>query len=255
MSAKQLKNKPLVEAILEMKWDLKGSQHMRKDPHYKILLGRLFDRLESDYPHHEQLPSASIPDEMAEYIVQHQFRVKEDGWPLTQVGPGILTVNETEGYTWGNFSSRVKSTITKFFKSYPASEDLKINNLLLRYINAIEFDYKDGNLASFLKDNMSTKIELPKKLFSDEEILEKPIGLNWIATYPIKTPGGVIHLKLATGKKKDKPALVLELSVQSAGKDIPNMPDNFNEWFESAHNIIEDWFFKIIEGDLEKRFS
>ena len=68
MSRKDLKNKPLVEAILEIRWHLvqppvtvQGPAQMMlpaADPHYRLLLGRLFDRLQKEYPVHEQLPTA-----------------------------------------------------------------------------------------------------------------------------------------------------------------------------------------------------
>ncbi len=100
-----LKNKPLLEAILEIKWAL--SPHSENigngtDPHYKILLGRMFDKISDTgglYPIHEELPAARIPDEFAGHIVQHRFLVEAGGWPLIQLGPGILTLNETENYT------------------------------------------------------------------------------------------------------------------------------------------------------------
>jgi hypothetical protein len=41
----------------------------------------------------------------------------------------------------------------------------------------------------------------------------------------------------------------------SAGDDLPAMPDGFPAWLDSAHNITSDWFFKLIEGELEKRFD
>lgn len=42
--------------------------------------------------------------------------------------------------------------------------------------------------------------------------------------------------------------------MQSSGKDVPAMPNKFEEWLESAHNITHNWFFKLIEGDLEREF-
>src|SRR3989338_2714408 len=103
MPPKHLSNKPLVEAILEIRWALQGFPNIQTDPHYKILLGRLFDRISSVYQKHQPLPAASIPDEMAGYIVQHQLRIRENDWPLVQVGPGIITLNETAAYTWDDF--------------------------------------------------------------------------------------------------------------------------------------------------------
>ena len=65
MVNKELKNKPLIEAIVEIRWVLeKPNTGITNDPHYKLLLGRFFDRVSKKYPEHEQLPTASIPDEL-----------------------------------------------------------------------------------------------------------------------------------------------------------------------------------------------
>lgn len=255
MTAKHLKNKPLVEAIIEMRWALQESPNMQVDPHYKILLGRLFDRISSEYQKHQPLPAASIPDEMVGYIVQHQFRIRENEWPLVQIGPGIITLNETTAYMWDDFGNRAKKVISGFYDAYPDRESLRVNNLLLRYINAIEFDYVKESLITFLNEKMSVITGLPKTLFTNRKVSETPIGLNWQATFLLEDPKGVIHLKYATGKKAEAPALIFELSVQSVGKDVPCMPEGFDNWIERAHGVIEDWFFKLIEGELERRFS
>jgi len=79
MPGKDLKNKPLVEAILEVKWELQRlAPGVEIDAHYKIFLGRLFDRVSSVYPEHEQLPTATIPDEIVGQVVQHRFRCGAD---------------------------------------------------------------------------------------------------------------------------------------------------------------------------------
>lgn len=91
MPSKVLKNKPLVEAILEVKWALTSpTPGVQIDPHYKILLGRLYDKVCEQYPEHEQLPTATVPDEIVGHTVQHRFRYAPNDWPLIQVGPGIF---------------------------------------------------------------------------------------------------------------------------------------------------------------------
>src|SRR3990170_3561524 len=149
--AKGLKNKPLVEAILEVRWQLQGAlPGPQTDPHYKFLLGRLFDRMLKDYPEHEQLPTANIPDEMVAHVVQHRFRVAANSWPLVQVGPGIFTVNSTADYKWEDFRLRVLAAIEKLYEAHPKVGDLKITNLILRYIDAVDFDYITINAFDFL---------------------------------------------------------------------------------------------------------
>ena len=99
MSSRELKYKPLVEAIFDLRWELQQkTAGFAADPNYRLLLGRMFDRLEADYPAHEPLPTANLPDEMVGYTVQHRFRAQPGGWPLIQLGPGILSVNETDSY-------------------------------------------------------------------------------------------------------------------------------------------------------------
>lgn len=85
MSSQKLSKAPLVEAILEMRWKLvEQGPAVAIDPKYKVLVGRLYDRLEKDYPYHEPLPAASLPDEMMGYVIQHRFRPTKDQWPLLQ---------------------------------------------------------------------------------------------------------------------------------------------------------------------------
>ena len=132
MPSKILKNKPLVETILEVKWDLESrASGVQRDPHFKLLLGRFYDRLSDEYPEHEQLASAMIPDEMSAYIVSHQFRQAPSDWPLVQLGPGIMTLNETHKYTWDDFRSRALTVIERLLEAHPKPTELKVNSLLL----------------------------------------------------------------------------------------------------------------------------
>jgi uncharacterized protein (TIGR04255 family) len=81
----ELKNKPLVEAIFEIRWELEKSNLGLIDPNYKLIIGRIYDKLKAEYPYYEQLPTANIPDGIAEYITQHRFRTAENSWPLIQI--------------------------------------------------------------------------------------------------------------------------------------------------------------------------
>src|SRR5438034_9047205 len=97
---KPLKNKPLVEALVEIRWQLEpgSATGLSRDPHYKFLLGKLFETVKARFPHHEELPAASVPEEMTSHVVHHRFRKTPSGWPLIQVGPGIFSVNEAVRY-------------------------------------------------------------------------------------------------------------------------------------------------------------
>ena len=115
---RELPNKPLVEAIFELRWKLRelAPQMPAHDPGFRIALGRYYDMVRKDYPAMVDLPTSQVPEDMTAYAVRHQFRVKEDKWPLTQLGPGILSVNETDGYTWETFKPRLEAAVKAIYR-------------------------------------------------------------------------------------------------------------------------------------------
>ena len=264
MPRKDLKNKPLVEAILEIKWQLvqpirvAGPAPMLMpalDPHYRLLLGRLFDRFQKEYPVHEQLPAATLPDEMVGHVVQHRFRSRKDDWPLVQVGPGVFSVNDTHRYTWTDFEQRAKEAVVRLYDAHPNVAELRIQSLVLRYIDAVEYNYHEQNAFLFLQEKLKVAIRLPDSLFQDTGVESRADSFSWQATFQCANPPGKVHLNLATGQKENKPAILWETTVQTVADELPHMPDGFPAWVDAAHEITDDWFFKLIEGELERRFE
>jgi len=252
-----LKNKPLAEAIFELRWELKEIQPgVRIDPYYKILVGRVYERINKDYPYYEQLPTATMPDTIAGYIVQYRFRKNKDKWPLVQIGPGLITLNDTEGYKWDDFEKRISELTTVLFESYPdAGENLKVNSLLLRYIDAIEFDYERDDIFSFLREKMKVNIKINEEIFKETNVSERPVEFDFRFSFPSTEPKGVIHMRVVKGKIKTSDALLWETMVNVIGKDVPQEKNKIFDWVRSAHKLTHKWFFKIIEGDLQKRFE
>ncbi len=88
-----------------MRWELQErAPGMEIDPHYKILIGRIYDMVRSEYPFHEQLPTATIPDEIAGYVVQHRFRKDK-----ARGAPSRSNQRRWEGTTLAR-AARVKNT-------------------------------------------------------------------------------------------------------------------------------------------------
>jgi len=256
MPIKKLKNPPLVEAIFELRWALQPLPNGGQiDPHYKILVGRLYDKFHEAYPEHEPLPTASMPDEISGGTVQHRFRCAPQDWPLIQIGPGILTVNDTKYNTWEDFRTRTEDAVKKLFEAYPKSETLKIESLMLRYIDATKCNYLAQDIFSFLKSKMNISINLPKNLFEYEGIKQVPHQFNWQSSFKCDKPKGNVVIRFVTGQQHNLPALIWETIVHSHETDIPEMPVNFETWLNSAHAITDDWFFKLIDGDLKKEFN
>jgi uncharacterized protein (TIGR04255 family) len=256
MPRKVLKNKPLVEAIFELRWELtQVAEGIKVDPHYKILVGSLYSKLKEEYKFHEPLPSSSLPDDMAGHVIQHRFRRDKNEWPLIQIGPGILTVNDTSGYLWEEFEKKVTDAINCFFESYPEPEKITINSLLLRYIDAVEFNYQAENIFNFLSKHMKTGIELYPALFNETGVDSVPSSFDWRFSFPCTKPEGTIHLRLVKGKKDNADGLIWETMVQSTIGKTSQESEEIQAWLSGAHDLTDDWFFKLIEGELERRFE
>lgn len=56
----RLPNKPLAEAIFELRWalDEKRVQGLAVDPGFRLLVGRYYDRVKGNYPSVVDLPTA-----------------------------------------------------------------------------------------------------------------------------------------------------------------------------------------------------
>lgn len=249
---RDLPQKPLVEAILEIRWDVDPE---KGDPNYSIFVGSLYNFLASKYPYHEQLPSSMMPSQIATNIVQHRFRVTEGKWPLVQVGPGIVTLNDTDNYTWRDFSIRARYIVNSIYRAYPKPDELTVTSLVLRYIDADNHDYINEDSFDYLKDKMKVNIALPQQLLRKQGVQKLPKGLNFQVSFPTVKPRGAITLKLATGQHKGENSIVWETIVRSAGDDLPAIPENFNAWLSSAHSLTDYWFFTLIEGELERKFA
>jgi len=260
MPSQQLTNAPLVEAILEIRWRLQtnpSAPGIAFDPKYKLLVGRLFDQLRQEYPFHEPLPTAVMPDEMVNYLVQHRFRRSANGWPLVQVGSGIVTLNDTEAYTWEDFSARGRQLLQCLSEVYPDETwPLIVVGLQLRYIDALPFDFTADNIFDFIGTNLKVKLDLGPQLFSDMPIQPRPATFDMAFNFPVTTPQGICRLRFGRGHKSGQDALIWETIVISEGDNlVKNSPDDFHAWLAGAHEITHDLFFKMIAGSLEAKLQ
>ncbi|MGH9767958.1 MAG: TIGR04255 family protein [Blastocatellia bacterium] len=249
-----LKNKPLVEAIFELQWALQSIDSHEVDPGFRILLGRLYDRIREEYPTLENLPQSLIPEELTGRLVRHRFRVSKEGWPLLQVGPGVLSVNETEGYTWGSFRPRLIQAMKALFDSYPTDiHPLQITRVLLRYMDAIPFD-GEKPLLQFLRESLHTTVELDPRLFQYPQDAASPSGLNLSLVFKLPELPGAVATTFTLGRRNEKPSIIWDTQILAGGDEIPKMPEDYESWLERAHDLAGQWFRTLSRGSLYESF-
>ena len=251
----ELKNPPIVEALIEIRWKLqKGSGPNPIDPHYQLLVGSLYSKIKDRYEFHEALPVSQVSDEVTGSVVKHRFRVAEGEWPLIQIGPGVMTVNQTKRYsTYESFKPLVLDAIKHLYAEYGG--ELVIEKLLLRYIDAKKFDYAENDVCEFLSSKMGIEIKHFDSVYQEGAIEKKPTSLHLQSSFRCNDPAGTATLSFSTGSHKDERSIVWNQILQSEGDDVPDMPDGFEEWIDGAHRVVKKWFDDLIEGDLKREFN
>ncbi|MFN8005621.1 MAG: TIGR04255 family protein [Terriglobia bacterium] len=257
MKHKELKNKPLIEAQVEIHWGQGelGADGIKTDPYYKMTLGRFYERVMNTYPVHEILPAAKFPETMVYHTAQHLFRVGHEKWPALQIGPGILSIHTRQEYLWEDLAAKAQDALEQLLDAYPKMAELRIEALRLHYIDAVHLDFTRENVLQFLRDKFKTHIELPPSLFFDGHVNSRPKSFSWEASFEEDQPEGTITVRFSTGERDARPALLWETIVESSSRQLPPLPSGMGNWLSQAHALTEDWFFKFIEGDLEKDFA
>ena len=245
-----LPSKPLVEALLEVKW----GEANRPDPAYPVIVGRLYEKLKDRYPAIEDLDLAQFPPGLAVQVPRHRFRTADHQWPLVQIGPGIAVLNDTEGYSWTDFRKRALEFFPEVESAHPHPETLGVTSLKLEYIDAVEFDYRSDDIRAFLESKLHLEVRLPQELFDGQPLENRPAHLLAQFAFPTLEPRGRIQLMVSTGRKQDAPAVILHTSVWSEGADAKDGWGRLDEWLDGAHRFIRHWFFALVAGDLLEEF-
>lgn len=259
-----LTNKPLKEVIFELHWDLpeEAPSGEKFDPDYRRFLARMEDAVIDDYAEYRQLPAADIPEKLIPHVVQHQYWTKDETkddnktWPVIQVGPGIIAVNNTAGYHWSDFKDRISYLVGSFFKAHPNSDKLNLSKILLKYVNAIEFDYDQDNILAFLRDKLKISIDMTPIIPQDEHVTLPPVALNLVTTFVTQEPSGALDVRFRRGAIHDDDVLFWELTSVTIGNDVPDpVPQDIVTWADSAHSLIRGIFFRMIDGKLLETFK
>ncbi|MBI4475932.1 MAG: TIGR04255 family protein [Acidobacteria bacterium] len=254
---KRLTRKPLVEALVELRWQLaRRGSYEAHDPAYPIFVGRLYDSVKNDYPALVKLPATEIPDQLTPYLAKYLFSITDAGWPVIQAGPGVATLNFTEDYDWDAFRLAALDFNRKLIAAYRLdglTEGPQFESALLRYINALATD-PSQDVLMFLADKLHTRITLPDRICRTSNLIQPSALINFSLAYQLNAPKALASLRFATGTHLGSPALILELIVRST-EAVPQNPEEFQEWLTAAHDTVEAWFFALISGELEAKFG
>ena len=102
---------------------------------------------------------------------------------------------------------------------------------------------------------MHIKSETPSILLVDDKVEQLPISYSQKISFRCNEPPGIASFSIATGHKLKRRAIIWNQIFESSKEDVPNMPDEFEEWIKQAHDILYAWFNGVIEGELREEFN
>ena len=240
----KLPNAPLLEVIFELRWKITNKNDLSR---CQYLHGDLYSRLSEKYPIRESLTPIELPSELLINNPAHRFRTNKGGYPLFQVGPGIITLNTIDDtYAWSEYFELIKELIHNFFKVYPLIEHEKFTPNL-RYVDFFKIDPEKENLIEFIRNSLNTSIE---QRFYSEPDFPSVITLNF--AYPTKLGQFIFNLNNGNNQRAEK-GLILQTGVKGM-EFTPNTEELFT-WINESHEFCSDIFKKLTAGSLYESFK
>ena len=237
-------NIPLVEAILEVRWNYTNLQNQVpgmpvQDPNFTFFSGDFFNNIKDDFPKRKLIQNIPIELQLP-HVVQHRYYKEENTWPLVQLGPGIFTINETTQYKWSDFSKLSNKVFSEFTNC--KADNYILDQLDLIYINSFPIEH-ENNLFEQLKNSVNVNFILPS--FNNESVKQNPSLYNSNFSFDLTDPNGIIHINFTKGQVNQKDSIILQLNIQSKGIHIREYQDDISKWLEKAHSIAESVFFSF----------
>jgi len=239
----KLPNAPLLEVVFELTWDNRNKNELKD---FQYLHGDLYSKLKHKYPNRISLVPPEVPYEVLIKKVVHQFRKSKNGYPLFQVGPGILTLNTIDDeYYWEIFYNNASELLNTFIDVNPFDEN-KNYHPNLNYYDFFPFDFENHNVYDYLNEKFNITF---KQNFLNVEV--NPNGLN-IGFY-YKTSLGNINVNFRRGKAHNRDGIVLQTKL--LGQAYKLNKEALLYWLSEAHKFCSETFKNLTEGELYESFK
>lgn len=263
--ASRLPNAPLVEVVFELKWKLAGDDKIpppfRQDPGYLPCLDSFIPAMkEFGFPEHKRIqPEASFMT--PGYSIEYRFyRRADQGFPLIQIGPGLLAVNESSEYVWSEFKQRCLGATNRLLSSYPKlrTHPFLPIGLELRYVDAFKPSPSAGeDFLNFLSRSTNFNLSLPDHLTSGSYGAAKAGGIN--LTFPVKGNKDTnFVMVVSTGEVSGVQSIILQSSINTSlpPSGLGTSPKKaVARWLEDAHSCTSPFFKAFVKDSLLKHFK
>lgn len=232
MEKTQLNRNPLVEVVLELRYE--PTEYVD----YSLLMGLLYEKLRKKYPVFEDMKVPdfgvdNVPNQF-NHLVKNRF-YSEDKKKLYSMGRGIFSVNTLH---YKSFDSFLKDVIEVLSFHKEVSGISKINRISLRYIN------------KFLLETDFDKVFSIKHILPDF-IKKGEVGYNFQSLTRVKEGDSMI---LRFTKNPDNNEVILDFDYFFENSN-DYKPDLIKDWMKKAHLFINESFIACLDNRFYKNLD
>ncbi|MEQ9329151.1 MAG: TIGR04255 family protein [Rhodospirillales bacterium] len=262
-----LPNAPLAEVVFELRWSIPKIEYapptLAPDPSYPAI----FDGFEK---YAKSVGFGTIRDIHPVYtgpihgVARRFYQTDDSGFPLLQLGPGIMAVNDSSQYEGQSFKDRcIQATLA--IKSYfPKLKSGKydIVRMELKYIDVFNKEVV-GTINSIDFCRAATNLQIDLIDFLKSDVFRKQ-GSNIRFQYDSEVSSKFrsrFSFDIGSGKNEVDDVVRLESRVVSAVKErMPRMNskkfgDDIDAWLEEAHSVTSPFFRDFIKSDVLQKFK
>jgi uncharacterized protein (TIGR04255 family) len=194
----------------------------------------MYSKLINKYPIREPLTPVEFPSELFVNNPAHRFRTQKSGYPLFQVGPGIITLNTIDAnYSWPEFFKLIEELLKIFFEAYHSIEFEKFTPIL-RFIDFFKINSETTNLVEFIRNSLNTNIE--QKFF---KALQAPSIVTLNLSYPTNLGLFTFNLNHGVNQKAEK-GLIVQTGVN--GMEFEQNNHELLKWINDSHEFCSEIF-------------
>lgn len=242
----KLPNAPLQEVVFELFWELETDLNgMPVDNDYEYALGVFKSEISKDFKHSVKL-TPTLPKEINLQIFsmpRHQFWTAEKTWPVVQLGPGILVVNDIEkNYTWQSFRELILNSKTNLENSY--GKKLTYVGLRLKYIDA--FETGSTSVYEFMNQNFNIQ------LCNNFGISDSPVSLNIAQRFNI-AKGCFVDYNINSALNASARQIILWQAAYTVESKLES--GLIESWLDNAHDLLSRQFKEFVKPEFYARFT
>lgn len=242
----KLPNSPLQEVVFELFWELEMDNNgMPDETDYELALGVFAEKIKTTLPYNIKSDfniSQNVGIRLFPFP-RHQFWKGPKTWPVVQIGPGILVVNDVEqNYIWREFRKQIVNAFNALNKAY--NKSINFNLVRLKYIDA--FEIGNQKMLDFINNNFTISLSNSFGLDKQPEILN--IGQRFL----FENDGNLDIYISSAFKDPGKPTILWQSIFSREGKITT---DEVVTWLDKAHGILSNQFKNFVKPNFYARFT